>query len=80
MATSSLLHVGTVLDMPEIEHQYTTEIVCPHCGYEFSDSWEFEDSGDAECYRCDLAFFFERQIEVTYTTVAARGDGEHDAR
>ena len=22
------------------EHEYTKEIVCPWCGYEYSDSWE----------------------------------------
>ena len=37
----------------EIDHEYTDEIVCPYCGYEFSDSFEIsseeEDLGLIEC-------------------------------
>ena len=32
--------------MSEIKHKYTKEIVCPYCGYEFSDSWDY--SSDLE--------------------------------
>lgn len=52
----------------EIKHEGTDFIVCPFCGYEVQDSWECADSGEFDCYGCDRTFFFERQVEVTYTT------------
>lgn len=56
--------------MEEIEHEYTKEIVCPHCGEEYSDSWEYgQDSEELECYECSGKFHYEREVEVTYTTV-----------
>lgn len=45
----------------EIDHNCTDEIVCPYCGYEFSDSFEFENNdqcGSAQCYECDKYFKF----------------------
>lgn len=50
---------------------YTTEIVCPHCGHEFSDSWEYgqrEDIGEIQCDSCGYAFFARRIIDVSYCT------------
>ena len=53
----------------EIDHEYTDNIVCPHCGEEERDSWEYsEDSGSATCGECRLAFHYERETSVTYTT------------
>jgi ATP-dependent Zn protease len=53
----------------EIDHDYTDEIVCPYCGCEFSDSYEFDDdSGTMECYECEKEFEYYRHIEVTYCT------------
>ena len=52
----------------EIDHRYTAEIVCPHCGYEFRDSFEFDDDGITECYECEESFSFERQVDITYST------------
>jgi hypothetical protein len=55
----------------EIDHEYTSEIVCPKCGYEFSDSWECggnsEDWG-TRCDECETDFRVSRHIEVTYST------------
>jgi uncharacterized protein (DUF2225 family) len=52
-----------------IDHSYTEDIVCPHCGYKFSDSYEFDsDSGELNCYECEKDFFFERNRSVNYTT------------
>jgi hypothetical protein len=57
----------------EIDHDYTDEIVCPYCGYEFSDSWEIgADSGEEECYECGEKFEFYRHIEVSYCTAKSR--------
>jgi DNA-directed RNA polymerase subunit RPC12/RpoP len=53
----------------EIDHDYTDEIVCPYCGCEFSESYEFDrDSGECECYECGKEFEYYRHIEVTYCT------------
>lgn len=52
----------------ELLHTYESEIVCPHCGYEYSDSWEMTDSGVEECENCCKEFKFEREVEVTYST------------
>lgn len=52
-----------------IDHEYTKNIVCPHCGHEIEDSFEFGvDSGNEKCSKCDKEFFFERYTEVIYST------------
>lgn len=52
-----------------IEHESTDEIVCPHCGYEFNDSWEFRsDSGVIDCEECGKTFRYERELLVYYST------------
>jgi hypothetical protein len=50
------------------ETQYTQEIVCPHCGYEFSDSWEIGDYELLSCPSCWNEFCLYRWVEVTYCT------------
>jgi len=57
----------------EIDHEYTSEVVCPWCGAEDSDSWEYgndseQNHGSYDCYECRKIFFWERDLEVTYTT------------
>ena len=55
----------------EIEHEYTNEIVCPYCGYECSDSWEFDSNnncGTHECGDCGEEFEWERNIDIDYST------------
>jgi len=52
----------------EIHHEYTDEIVCPHCGEESSDSWECSDSGTDECCECGKDFAYQRDITVSYST------------
>ena len=52
----------------KIDHDYTDEVVCPHCGYEFGDSWELGDGGELECDECGKEFEFYRHVEVTYCT------------
>lgn len=54
--------------MPEIKHQFERNIVCPHCGYEFNNSWELGDDGELDCGQCDTPFMFMRHVEVTYST------------
>lgn len=52
----------------EIDHEYTDEIVCPHCGYEHSDSWEYEEDGEEDCHECGKPFYSGRDLSVTYWT------------
>ena len=59
--------------MTEINHEYTDDIVCPHCGYAQGDSWEIsgnEDGkcGEVECAKCNKTFYYECYVSVTYTT------------
>jgi len=58
--------------MDAINHEYTSEIVCPWCGYEFGDSWDIgpedEDIGQIECEECERAFTANRNISVSYST------------
>jgi hypothetical protein len=50
-----------------IDHEYTKEIVCPYCGAEFLDSWEYGDHDFPEC-DCGKKFISKRDIDVTYIT------------
>ena len=51
----------------EIDHEYTDEIVCPHCGYQYRDSWE-NSEGTCDCEECHKSFSVERDVSVTYST------------
>ena len=59
-----------------IDHKYTNEIVCPFCGYEFGDSWEYrddcEDLGLIDCDECHKSFYATRNITIDYSTNKAR--------
>lgn len=51
------------------EHWRMDDIVCPYCEHKFQDSWEFnQDSGEIECYDCEKTFFYERVVDVHYST------------
>ena len=56
--------------MEEIDHSSTREIVCPHCSYEYEDSWEYNgyDTTELKCPECDEQFHLEIDITVEYTT------------
>lgn len=64
------------MDEEEIDHEYTDEIICPYCGYEFSDSFEInsgeEDLGLIKCDECGKSFYAIRNIEITYSTEKPR--------
>lgn len=57
-------------EVSEFETQYAIHMVCPHCGYEDPDSWEYADDGEGEvdCKRCEKPFTFTVDISVTYST------------
>lgn len=46
---------------------FTDEVVCPHCGFKYSDSWEMEDGGHT-CSDCGNKFELSRDVEVHYST------------
>lgn len=52
----------------KIDHTYTDEVVCPHCGYEFGSSHELGEDGEVDCEKCGKSFLFCQNIEITYTT------------
>ena len=55
--------------MKEIDHEYTDEIVCPHCGYEYNDSIEIGDQDqDETCIECGEYFSISVHYEVHYST------------
>lgn len=65
----------------DINYKYTCEIVCPYCGHEHSNSWEFSDSGVTGCNKCEKKFFYQRDVDVTYIssrTPCANGEAEHE--
>lgn len=57
-------------DMSDIEHEYTSDPVCPHCGHKHRDAWEWDSdgSGQTECGECEKPFFWERIVTIEYTT------------
>lgn len=61
--------------MKEINHEYTNEITCPYCGFEFGDSWEIdgdsEDLGLLDCEECYKEFYATRNISIDYSTEKA---------
>lgn len=61
----------------ENEQRNTSEITCPWCGCELTDSWEYDDCDDAaECPECGKLFEYERNVEVTYTSKRRECDFE----
>ena len=57
----------------EFDHDYTSEMVCPYCGYVHTDSWEWEGkdleaSGEYECDHCGKEFSVTRTFSVFYST------------
>ena len=66
----------------KIESHGTDEIVCPYCGYEISDSWEYSDSDDQQCCACDKHFHYNRhtpRIDLKMLILAARSVVEQQA-
>ena len=59
-------------EQPEFDCEGTDECVCPHCGYEETDSWEIgagrEEDGETECSSCGKPYAYSRHVRVTYST------------
>lgn len=65
----------------EIDCQYTDEIVCPYCGYENDESWEYyrglEDYDSyttVECSECQKEYEVYREFEVHYSSYCKKVD------
>lgn len=60
------------MDKKEIDHVWTSNIVCPHCGAEWEDDGHYfpgnSDRLEDECYVCGGRFQAERDFCVYYTT------------
>ena len=54
------------------ERHCEDDIVCPYCGREYEDSWEWGDGhegGDIEeCDECGKKFHWYRRLSVSYNT------------
>ena len=52
-----------------IDHERTSQAVCPHCGEIDESCWEYRgDSGVITCGECEEDFLYEREIIAEYTT------------
>ena len=48
---------------------YTSEMMCPYCGTESSDSWEYYDNdGTRTCYECENEYSYQRHVIAEYKT------------
>lgn len=56
----------------DIDHEYTDEVVCPHCGHKHRDSYDFFGDSDedvnAECDECGGVFVATRNVSIDYST------------
>jgi DNA-directed RNA polymerase subunit RPC12/RpoP len=53
----------------KIDCRYTDEVICPYCGYEYSDSWEFRSNeGELTCNNCNKKFLYTRNISIDFST------------
>jgi transcription elongation factor Elf1 len=57
------------------EHWLEDVAICPHCGGEHFDSWEFfkdlddqEQEVQVECHHCEKEFTTKQEISVTYSS------------
>lgn len=59
---------------------HESNIICPYCGYEDTDSWEWNENYEYyDCPDCGEEFRVERYVEVTYSTFKKEcKDGTHD--
>ena len=59
--------------MKEIDHSYTSKIVCPHCGHQY-DHWDLEIYGEEtetiECGECEKEFDVFGHLSQSFSTKA----------
>ena len=60
-------------------HTYTNNIICPYCGDEIEDSWQYDDDEDEiQCEYCNKIFHYERHTTIKYTTTSNCNDNNED--
>lgn len=52
--------------------------VCPYCGHEHKDSWEFHDQEEATCDSCGEEFSLLISVRYYYTTTQLRSGQENN--
>ena len=55
----------------ETETFYESDVVCPYCGYRIADIESYyvrQGQGEEQCPNCNKVFYFETNIEITYST------------
>lgn len=70
----------SVKDHEDIDCDYTKEVVCPYCGNEQSDSWEYgydEEEHEVDCDHCERSFMMYVNTSVSYSS--KRKDCKDDA-
>lgn len=61
-------YIDETVERIDLSHCFTSHPICPYCGYEQDDSYEFEDYNEVECENCEEIFFLEVHSEITYST------------
>jgi transcription elongation factor Elf1 len=62
----------------EIDCNFTREIICPWCGHEKSNSWEYPDYDTEICGVCGNKFDYYRNVSVTYSTEKLETEENHE--
>lgn len=61
-----------ILEPTQHDTNFKDSIICPHCGHEQQDTWEWElnddDLNKERCQKCDKEFYVEVHVIVNYTT------------
>lgn len=56
-------------EFKEVDHEYTSEPICPYCGAEVSDAWEMDEHEEKEiCNTCSSTFSCTREVIYEYST------------
>lgn len=57
--------------MEDIDHEYTHDPVCPHCGYKMIEAWELPQECyqiEVDCGKCDKPYLVTQHITIKYST------------
>jgi DNA-directed RNA polymerase subunit RPC12/RpoP len=61
----------------EPEEEIGSEITCPYCGYECSDSWSKSDEEDEfYCKSCGSTYSYTREVTAEYSSVPVKKNSD----
>jgi uncharacterized Zn-finger protein len=70
--TNTLCPLASNYEPPDIDCVATDEVVCPYCGNEHSESYEFfegnRDDTEVTCTECERDFRASRDVSVSYSS------------